>query len=68
MFGEPEEPSQSISLEDVNKVCLKWMHRGVLKATHDPESKQTFYENVNYYNPTNQNASEGQIPSNNDNS
>lgn len=68
MFAESEEPAQAISLEDVNKVCLKWVHRGVLKAIHDPVEKQTCYQNVDYYYPSNQTGSENQVETNTDNS
>lgn len=44
-----EEPAQSISLDDVNKVCQQWVHRGVLKPIHNPITKETFYQNVDYY-------------------
>lgn len=48
MFAD-EEPTQSISLDDVNKVCQQWVHRGVLKLIHNPITKETFYQNVDYY-------------------
>jgi len=42
-------PAQSISLDEVRRVCQQWVHRGVLRLTQNMLTRECFYQNVEYY-------------------